>query len=68
MSLKAFHYLFVSICLALTLGLAAWFGVRYARGHELGDLLFAAGWLLGAVGLTVYARYAVKKLQHLGYL
>ena len=68
MSLKTFHYIFVSVCLALTLGLAVWFGTRYAKDHELSDLGFAFGWLLGGVGLTVYARYVVRKLQHLSYL
>jgi len=68
MSLKAFHYLFVTICLALSLGLAAWFGIRYVREHSWIDLGFGIGWLMAGVALTVYARFVVRKLQHLSYL
>jgi hypothetical protein len=68
MSLKAFHVVFVSVSVLLTLGMGIWGLNRYFQ--EGGDLNLAlgAGSAVSALLLTVYGRYFLKKLKHVSYL
>jgi len=68
MSLKAFHIVFVSVSVLLTLGVGAWGLNRYFQ--EGGDLNLAlgAGSTVSAFLLAVYGRYFLKKLKHISYL
>ena len=68
MSLKAFHVVFVSSAVLLTLGVGAWGMNRYFQ--EGGDLNLAlgAGSLVTTVALGVYGRYFLRKLKHISYL
>ncbi len=68
MSLKAFHVVFVSASILLTLGVGVWALNRYFQeGGEL-NLALGLGSLVSAITLGVYGRYFLKKLKHISYL
>jgi hypothetical protein len=68
MSLKAFHVVFVTASILLSLGFGVWALNRYfTEGGDL-NLALGAGSLVAAVGLGVYGRYFLKKLKHISYL
>jgi hypothetical protein len=68
MSLKAFHIVFVTLCLMLALGLAGWSTVHYVQERSAFYLVFGVGWLIAAIGLLVYGRHFLRKLRRISYL
>jgi hypothetical protein len=69
MSLKAFHLVFVGLCLLLCLGLGTWSLVRYASGAAgLFELAFGLMWLAAGVAMGFYGRMILRKLKHISYL
>ena len=69
MSLKAFHIVFVTITTATSLFVCGLGFSRYfSPTSTTGDLALGLGGLAVAIGLLVYGRYVLKKLQHVGYL
>jgi DNA-binding transcriptional regulator of glucitol operon len=68
MSLKAFHIVFVAICVLLSLGFGYWAITEYRRTHE--GALLACGVLsiAGAAALIVYGRWFLRKLRGVSYL
>ncbi len=68
MSLKAFHVVFVSASILLTLGVGVWALNRYFQEGGNLNLALGAGSLLSAIVLGVYGRYFLKKLKHISYL
>jgi len=68
MSLKAFHVVFVSSAVLLTLGVGVWALNRYFQEGGALNMALGAGSLLSAIGLGVYGRYFLKKLKHISYL
>lgn len=68
MSLKAFHILFVIICVAFTVGFGFWAIREYQRAGELATLLMGIGSFAAALGLLVYGRYFLRKLREVSYL
>jgi hypothetical protein len=68
MSLKTFHVAFVSLCIVLCVGLAAWWIGQWQTGKAAGGLWFGLGWLVGAVGLVEYGRRALRKMRSISYL
>ncbi len=63
MSLRAFHIIFVVVCIMLATFVVVW-GIRefMASGSRMG-LGLAALFLVTGVGLVVYARRVVEKLR-----
>lgn len=68
MSLKAFHIVFVTVSILLTLGFGVWSLVQFSEAKRLLDLVFGIGSLLAAVGLVFYGKYVLKKLKDISYL
>lgn len=68
MSLKAFHIVFVTVSILLTLGFGVWSLVQFSEARRLLDLVFGIGSLLAAVGLLFYGKYVLKKLKDISYL
>lgn len=69
MSLKAFHLIFVIVSTLLSLGVGFW-AIRDFRlgGAGVSSLIIGLGCLAGAVGLIVYGRWFLHKLQDVSYL
>jgi hypothetical protein len=65
MSLRIFHVVFVTICIALSLFVAVW-GVReYVVSRSNGALALSGVFLLCGVILVWYANRVFKKLREL---
>jgi hypothetical protein len=68
MSLKTFHVAFVSLCIVLCVGLAAWWIGQWQTGRQrAGCGLAWDGWW-PAVGLVEYGRRALRKMRSISYL
>ncbi|HEY1171164.1 MAG TPA: hypothetical protein VGH19_07355 [Verrucomicrobiae bacterium] len=68
MSLKAFHVVFVTASILLSLGFGGWaLNGYFQEGGNL-NLGLGVGAMVLAVGLGVYGRYFLKKLKHISYL
>ena len=68
MSLKAFHIAFISVSMLLALGFGAW-AIRDWQLHgDAVSLVCGIGSFFGAVGLVVYGRWFLRKLQGVSYL
>jgi hypothetical protein len=68
MSLKAFHVLFLIVCVLFALGFAYW-AVRDYRLHGgTTPLILCLASLLLAIGLLIYGRWFLRKLKGIGYL
>ena len=57
MSLRTFHLFFIALSVVLAAFVAAWAGVQYRTGHELG---FVAASVAAAASGTVLAVYGAK--------
>jgi hypothetical protein len=69
MSLKAFHVIFITAAILMTLGCAVWALKAYwSPEGTVMDLLFGIGSVVAAIGLVVYERYFLKKLKNVSYL
>lgn len=68
MSLKAFHIVFVTVCVLLMFVLADWCFLNYRRDGGAADLVWGALALVAAAGLIGYGRFFLKKLKHISYL
>ncbi len=69
MSLKAFHIVFISASILLTLGIGGWALNNYfSVGGTRGDLFAGLGSVAAAVALGIYGVYFLKKLKHISYL
>lgn len=68
MSLKAFHIVFVTVCVLVTFG----FGVWAVRHHdEVADssiLMLGVASIASSVGLIAYGAWFLKKLKGTQYL
>lgn len=65
MSLRAFHMVFISACVLLWCGFAAWCFARYKDDGGIGYGLSGAVSVLAVGGLGVYARYFFRKMKDL---
>jgi len=63
MSLKAFHILFVLVCIVLALGFATWAYTEFRRTGDREFVWWACASLLAASGLMVYGRWFLHKLK-----
>lgn len=66
MSLKVFHYVFVTISTLLSVGVGAWAIRECIRTGEVGAAVFAGVSLFFGVALVFYMRWVVRKLRNLG--
>ena len=68
MSLKAFHVIFVSAPIAVSLFLGIWsFKAYQATGARI-DLAYVIASSVAVVAQLVYGRYFLKILKHISYL
>ena len=68
MSLKAFHLIFVTASVAVSLFLGVWSFLSYRVSHARADLAYVVLSLLAVVVLLCYGRYFLRKLKHISYL
>ena len=69
MSLKAFHIVFVSISILLSVGMGFWFANTYQTSQLTSHLLISIASFIGTVALGVYGVVFMRKLSKgLGYL
>jgi len=68
MSLKAFHFVFITVSTLLCFGLCAWCVRSYYDGGGPRQWLWAGLALLGGVALLIYGKIMIRKLKDIGYL
>lgn len=68
MSLKAFHIVFVSASILLSLGFGGWSLVNYFHGGASSDLAYGLASFAVAVALVFYGKFVLKKLKNISYL
>lgn len=68
MSLKAFHVVFVSVCILLTLVVSSWCFGNYRDGGAARDLAWGVASLLAGSGLAVYGKIFLRKFKNISYL
>jgi hypothetical protein len=68
MSLKAFHLIFVTASIAVSLFLGVWSFLSYRNTGSHTDLVFVAASAMAVVALVWYGRYFLRKLKHISYL
>lgn len=69
MSLKAFHIVFVTVSILLTVSLSAWgFSNYFNPGGAVVDLAYGVLFAVSALALAVYGKYFLRKLKHISYL
>jgi hypothetical protein len=68
MSLKAFHLIFVSASVAVSLFLGVWSFLSFKQTGSRTDLTFVIASALAVVALLWYGKYFLKKLKHISYL
>ena len=68
MSLKAFHVVFISLSILLSLGIGGW-GIQsyFSDSNDIGILVGLFFLLLG-LSLVYYERKFILKFKHVGYL
>jgi hypothetical protein len=68
MSLKAFHLIFVSASVAVSLFLGVWSVLAYRDSGSRIYLGYAIASAVAIVALLWYGKYFLKKLKHISYL
>lgn len=68
MSLKAFHVLFVTVCVVLALGFGVWAVYDYKKTGEVGSLIVGVVSVLIGFALIAYGRWFLRKNKGVGYL
>ena len=68
MSLKAFHIIFVTASIAVSLFLGIWSFMSYRDTHARADLIYAICSAIAVIALLWYGKYFLKKLKHISYL
>ena len=68
MSLKAFHLIFVTASIAVSIFLGVWAYMSYQQTHDRADLAYVITSALAVVALLWYGRYFLRKLKHISYL
>jgi len=68
MSLKAFHLVFIILSILFTLMFGVWGVVNHDSSGKTAELVMGIISLAGAIGLSLYLRYFLKKLKHVSYL
>jgi len=68
MSLKAFHVVFVTVSILLTLVVSSWCFGNYRDGGSVRDLVGGIVSLLAGCGLAIYGKVFLKKFKNISYL
>ncbi len=68
MSLKAFHVVFVAMCVVFATGFGFWAVRNYGSSGEVASLVWGIGSFAGAVGLCIYGVWFLRKLKGVSYL
>ena len=68
MSLKAFHVVFVTVCILLTLVVSSWCFGNYRDGGAVRDLSWGLMSLVAGAGLAVYGKVFLRKFKDISYL
>ena len=68
MSLKAFHMLFIAVCLALGMWLAVWGTADWLASGEPSSMVLAVSGLALAIGTIPYSFWFAAKLKKVSYL
>lgn len=68
MSLKAFHIIFVSASIAISLFLGVWAFQSYRVTGSQVDLTYTVSSAVAVIALLGYGRYFLRKLKHISYL
>ena len=68
MSLKAFHIIFVTASIAVSLFLGIWSFMSYQTTHARADLIYVICSAVAVIALLWYGKYFLKKLKHISYL
>jgi uncharacterized membrane protein YcjF (UPF0283 family) len=68
MSLKAFHIIFVTASIAVSLFLGIWSFMSYRDTHARADLIYVICSAIAVIALLWYGKYFLKKLKHISYL
>ena len=68
MSLKAFHLIFVTASIAVSIFLGVWSFMSYRTTGARVDLIYVATSVIAIVALLWYGRYFLRKLKHISYL
>ena len=69
MSLKAFHIIFITASMILTVGFGVWaLNQFFNDGRSRSDLVGACLSFGLSIGLVFYGKYFLKKLKHVDYL
>jgi hypothetical protein len=68
MSLKAFHLIFVTASVAVSVFLGVWSFLSYRTTGARSDLIYVIASALAVVALLWYGKYFLKKLKHISYL
>ena len=68
MSLKAFHLIFVSASIAVSLFLGVWSFLSFRATGSRVDLVYVGAAVTAIVALIWYGRYFLRKLKHISYL
>lgn len=62
-SLKAFHVVFICISTLLAVGMAFWMIRDYLAGGRVESLLMGCGSAAAAIGLILYGRWFLRKMN-----
>jgi hypothetical protein len=69
MSLKAFHIVFIVICILFSFGMGTWAANAVLSGEGgKTEIVMASVFFVSGVALLFYARYVLKKLKNINYL
>jgi len=68
MSLKAFHLIFVSASIAVSLFMGVWSLMAFKQTGARTDLAYVIASGIAVVALLWYGKYFLKKLKHISYL
>jgi len=68
MSLKAFHIIFVSASIVVSLFMGVWSFLSYQTTHSRADLAYVITSAAAVIALLWYGRYFLRKLKHISYL
>ena len=65
MGLRAFHLVFISVCVVLMAFVAAWAGQEFMTGRAVTYAVTAAGALASGVGLALYGAAFQQKMRRI---
>ena len=68
MSLKAFHLVFIVLSIVFAIIIGVWGVVNYGSSGKIAELALGIVSLVGAVGMSVYLYFFLRKFKHISYL